>query len=314
MVRIVNPYDAAYRGGVPQFNARLQRAFAHHGLQVPWEHPDRGGWDPAHDILICTNEDAIRIPPEIAVIAVQHGCAQERWDRGGHVASEAFFGAVDGAQREAAKRPRTYWVACSEECAYEYFTHHGYHADRIIINGLDTDLFFPGERQVRKLGFDDRQGSDTHKPVVLHHCVDFCKGKDAIAAVAAELGDAFEVRLLDVPAAEVPDAMRQADIFLCLSRLEGCPCVVCEAMATGLVVVTTDTGLYWREDRPPGYRFPWTDRDDPYKVVHAIRTAWEYRHDLNPRPWALRWLNLPQFGAAYIEAVAEAATRFGVRP
>jgi glycosyltransferase involved in cell wall biosynthesis len=304
-VRIVNQYDANYRGGVPQYNARLQRAFARYGLNVPWEHPSRGGWDAAHDILIVTNEDAILIPPDIAVIAIQHGCAIERWDRGGHVASEAFFGAVDGAQREAAKRERTYWVACSEECAYEYFTHHGYHADRIIPGGLDTNDFFPGERQLRK---------ETERPVVLHDGRDFCKGKDAIGAVAEALGDEFIVRGLDAPPEAVPDAMRAADIFLCLSRLEGCPCVVSEAMASGLVIVTTDTGLYWREDSPPGYRMRWQDRDDPQRVAFSVRKAWGRRHELDARRYALRWLNLPAFGQAFIEAAVEAASRFGVTP
>ena len=304
-VRIVNQYDANYRGGVPQYNARLQAAFARHGLNVPWEHPSRGGWDAAHDILIVTNEDAILIPPDIAVIAIQHGCAIERWDRGGHVASEAVFGAVDGAQREAAKRERTYWVACSETCAHQYFEHHGYHADRIIPGGLDTDAFFPGERQVKK---------ETELPVVLHDCRDFCKGKDAIGAVAAELGADFDVRALDAAPEGVPDAMREADIFLCLSRLEGCPCVVSEAMASGLVIVTTDTGLYWRADAPPGYRVSWRDRDDPKKMADAVRAAWKDRHLFNARKWALRWLNLPAMGQAFIEAVAEACKRFGVQP
>jgi len=306
-IRIANPYNRTWRTGVPVFNGRLQDAFARFGLQVPWEHPD--AWangsikgDPARDIVIVTNEDAILIPPEIAVIAIQHGCAPEYFAR----CQDPWCQDINPKQIEASKRPRTFWVACAESCAHEYFQHHGYHADRIILNGLDTDRFFPLERQIRK---------DTLRPVIVHHCADNRKGVEQIGAVAVELGDDFLVRPLDSPPEAVADAMRCADMFLCLSVAEGCPCVVNEALATGLVMVSTDVGLYWRaEDAPPGVRFRWQDRGDAKLVANAVREAWKDRHRLNGRPWALRWLNLGLFAQKYIEAVAEAAARFGVNP
>lgn len=299
-IRIANPYDRSMRTGVPQFNARLQDAFARFGLQVPWEHPDRGGWDKDRDIVIVTNEDAIRIPPDIAVIAVQHGCAPEYFAR----CADPWCADINPKQIAASKRPRTYWVACSEACSHEYFQHHGYQADRIIINGVDTDQFFPLERQIKK---------DRSRPVIIHHCADRRKGIEQIGAVAAELGDEFLVRPLDSPPEAVADAMRTADMFLCLSVAEGCPCVVSEALATGLVVVSTDVGLYWRvEDAPPGVSFRWQDRNDAKLVAGAIREAWANRMELNGRRWALRWAGLSLMGQKYIEAAAEAASRFGV--
>jgi hypothetical protein len=301
-VRIANPYGPTDRNGVPQFNARLQAAFKRHGLDVPWESPVGGAWDKDRDILIVTNEDAVKIPPDIAVIAIQHGCAGQVFER----AQVPWFGTVDADQVKASKRPRTYWVSCSEECAHEYFQRHGYHADRIIMGGLDTDRFFPSERQMLK---------DRARPVVLHYCVGKGKGEDAIGPVTAELGDEFLVKKLDAPVEAVPDAMRTADMFLCLSVSEGCPCVVNEALATGLVIVSTDVGLYWRaEDAPPGVSFRWQDRDDAKLVASAVRAAWKDRRRLDGRRWALRWLNLPLFGQGFLEAVVDASKRFGVNP
>jgi hypothetical protein len=46
----------------------------------------------------------------------------------------------------------------------------------------------------------------------------------------------------------------------------------------------------------------------------AVRAAWKDRHLFNARKYAQRWLNLPAFGQAFIEAVAEACKRFGVTP
>jgi glycosyltransferase involved in cell wall biosynthesis len=306
-IRIVNPYGPNDRTGVPQFNARLQAAFAHHGLDVPWEstEPWANGTvkgDPSRDILIVTNEDAVRMPPDIAVIAMQHGCAIQRFSRSG----EPWFKDIDPVQLAASKRPKTYWVACSDECAHEYFKHHGYHADRIIFNGLDTDRFFPSDRQILK---------DRTRPVVLNHCVGPGKGGEQIGAVAAELGDEFLVRTLNAPVEAVPEAMRTSDMFLCLSITEGCPGVVNEALATGLVVVSTDVALYWRaEGAPPGVRMRWQDRGNPKVVADAVREAWKNRMAFDGRRWALRWLGLGCFGQQWIFAVEEACKRFGVQP
>jgi hypothetical protein len=301
-VKIVTDDAQNARTGVPQYYTRLLAAVSRWGLSAEWVSvaaAARG--NPATDVLILTNQDAIRVDPEYAIIAVMHGSAQERFNRAG----EPWFGAVAPAQVEAAKRPKTFWVSCSDVCAHECYQHMGIQAERIIFGGLDTDLFFPSERQRKR---------DTARPVVLHHCVDACKGAGAIHGLIALAGDEFDFRLLNAAPEEVPAAMRTADMFLCLSVSEGCPYVVSEALASGLVVVTTDVGLYWRDYGPPGCRIRWQDRSDVKLVANAVREAWKARHTLNGRNWALRWLNLPQFGKAWIEAVAEAAKRFGVNP
>lgn len=303
-VKIVTDSDPNARTGVPQYYRRMAASLSERGVATEWVPLQdwKDGKVPRNastDVLIVTNQDVLGIPPEFCAIAVQHGSAGERLARAG----EEWYKTTAPAQIEAAKRPRTFWVACSDVSAHECFQHMGVQADRIIFGGLDTDAFFPAERQTRK---------DVAKAVVLHHCVDTCKGIGEIDAVTKELGAEFEVRGLDADPDSVPDAMRAADMFLCLSVSEGCPYVVSEAMATGLVVVTTDVGLYWRPDGPPGVRFPWQERGDPKVVANAVREAWKTRRGLNGREWALWWLNLPLMGRGWAETLRLAAERFGI--
>lgn len=121
-------------------------------------------------------------------------------------------------------------------------------AMQVIYNGIDTDLFRPGNR-VRQPG----------EPFRLLYVGSWIKrkGVDLLAPIMRELGDGFELYYTGGSAAEkdkkhMPDnmhdlgrlnqqqviqQMQQADAFLFPSRSEGMPLVVAEAMACGLPVV-----------------------------------------------------------------------------
>ena len=278
---------------------------------TPWTGKRPPG-NPATDLVIVDNQDATAIPAAYAVLAVQHGCAMEDGLRGR--ASDLL--ALGRKQAMAARRKRTAWVACSDWAAYHCRQHTGTLADRIIYGCVDTERFFPSERQRTR---------DAKRPVVLHDCADVVVGK-----VTAELGKAFEVRALAVPAGKVPDAMREADIWLCLSLSEGLPTVVMEAQATGLVVVGTNVGVLWPhtggarlDARDKGVCaavapeqgaviFDWKWRDSAAYVADWVRAAWGMRKSLNARDWALRWYGQAAFGQKWLEAIAAAARRFGI--
>ncbi len=71
------------------------------------------------------------------------------------------------------------------------------------------------------------------------------KGADArmLADYATELGLEHEVRFLGLqPARTVAEKMQSADFLLLFSNYENLPCVIVEALASGIPVVATDVG------------------------------------------------------------------------
>lgn len=121
---------------------------------------------------------------------------------------------------------------------------------QVIYNGIDTDLFQPGNRE--------RQAGSPFRLLYVGSWM-ARKGVDLLAPIMRELGDGFELHYTGGSAAEkdkasmpanmhdigrlsvtqVIAAMQSADAFLFPSRSEGFGLVAAEAMACGLPVVTT---------------------------------------------------------------------------
>lgn len=321
-VKILTSVPIGSPSGVPRYWRNVVEGLAARGLRadclVMDEWRDRKDLvTAASDLVVTTNECACALPAEYVIIAVQHGSAgvhKERvpnWDCGNMVEE----------QKRSAARPRTYWVACSDWAAYYSYQHMGVEADRIIMGCVDTELFVPGERQYRR---------DARRPVVLHSCSDGNKGAGAIDAIGELLEPDFEIRQLRCSQDEVPAAMREGDIWLSLSRSEGLPTVVQEAMVTNLVVVGTDVGVLWPHtdglalyegERQLGwfnpevkcFVFRWQDRDDPALVAALVRRAWAMRAAAQPSDNARRWYNRDIFTQKWIEVLKETMERFGVK-
>ena len=139
---------------------------------------------------------------------------------------------------------------------------------RAILNGCDTAIFHPGDRQAARSAL----GIDPDAEVVLYAGrLDIRKGLreliDAVAALRIRrpalhcylLGDGSDKPLLQqaitrlqlessvtfvpaAPTATVAQWMAAADLFTLPSYMEGCPNVVLEALASGRPVVTTNVG------------------------------------------------------------------------
>jgi len=319
-VRIVSKTQPNAPGGVSQYWTRLVQALKAAGVAVAWHGlgewaSGKAGANPASDLLIVDNHDALHIQPEYAVIAVQHGCAMEHGLRCG---SKPLI-EMGIAQAKAATRKRVFWVACSDWAAERCRVHMGVRADRIIFGGVDVDSFVPSERQRLRT---------TETPVVLHHCVDGNKGQALLGEITQQLGAKFVIRQLKAAPEDVPNAMRGGDIWLCLSASEGLPTVVEEAMATNLVVVGTNVGVLWPHTRGTplhragmvgwlngeigGVVFDWQQRRYPEVVASHIGAAWQHRAKFNGRKYARQWFSLETFGRKWLETIEVASQRFGL--
>lgn len=152
---------------------------------------------------------------------------------------------------------------------------------QVIYNGIDTTLFYPGNR-VRQPGAVFR--------LLYVGAWKQLKGVDLLVPIMRVLGEGFELQYTGGSAAEkdkpgmpsnmhdigrlttpqVIDAMSNADAFLFPSRSEGLPLVVIEAMACGLPVIgTRDTAV--AEVVADGYTGLLCRSDETADFVRAAR-------------------------------------------
>lgn len=152
---------------------------------------------------------------------------------------------------------------------------------QIIYNGIDTDVFKPGNR-IRNPG----------EPFRLLYVGSWMarKGVDLLAPIMRELGEGYELHYTggaaakadksDMPSnmhdlgrlnqAEVIEAMQNADAFLFPSRSEGLPQVVIEAMACGLPVIAMN-GTAVNEVVQHGRNGYLCDGKQPQQLAQMVR-------------------------------------------
>jgi glycosyltransferase involved in cell wall biosynthesis len=165
-------------------------------------------------------------------------------------------------------------------------------------NGVDTELFAPGDdarglREQLGISADAMVAAFVGTLDRAHHFKRVDVAIDGIAQLAdedvhlvvaggGELLDGFRARAVEagvgervhflgaVPHAELPDALRAADVFLLTTEPpESFGIVLIEAMACGLPVIATDyPGVRAVVDRDTGLL---VDRGDPRAVADALR-------------------------------------------
>jgi glycosyltransferase involved in cell wall biosynthesis len=155
----------------------------------------------------------------------------------------------------------------------------------IVPNVVDTSLFSPGStsRNGRLLtvgllyeakGVDVLLKAISQLPDITLDVVGDGPKRDRYAALARTLGVADRVTFHGLlPKSEVARMMRQAELFVLASRYDNNPCVVIEAMASGLPVVATAVGGVPEQIDSSNGRL--ATPNDPGSLAAEIRTALE---------------------------------------
>jgi len=175
--------------------------------------------------VICDYQRVTDWPEAVPVIGFQHGVGSIKFG----VTKSYHHWRLARAQRRAARRPNTLWVACAEWISEAHGGLYGNRAAHVIYHPIDVSRFD---------GLLDNRDSS----LVLHDARTIHKGSRQIAQLVEALPE-WRFEGLDCPPEAVPDRMRKAAAFIHLSKYEGNSIVCNEAMAMNLPCLFTRVGL-----------------------------------------------------------------------
>lgn len=182
--------------------------------------------------VICDNHRVMDWPEAVPVIGFQHGVAAVKFT----VTRSYHHWKVARAQKKAAGRPNTLWVADAEWVSQTFAKLYGNGASHVVYHPIDVEHFD---------GILDNRDSN----LILHDARTRHKGKTEIAEVARAFPK-WSFERLNCPLGQVPNRMRKAKAFIHLSKYEGYGIVCSEAMAMNLPCLFTRVGLMLDDDRP----------------------------------------------------------------
>jgi hypothetical protein len=283
-------------GGVQRFARNLERIFA----EVRYLTPDSPGREQAARSgipIICDNQLVRDWPEEVPVIGFQHGVAAVKFQATRSLGHWRLW----RAQRRAANRPNTLWVACARWVAQASGQLYGNRAEHVIYYPVDTDRF------------DGRRNPEPR--LLLHDARTENKGSRLIPRLQRAFPD-WRFEPLGVQPEQVPERMRRGAAFLHLSRYEGNSLVCNEAMAMDLPCLMSRVGLF-REGNGEGPTEVWTV--EPGLLRGRItRLESELRRFLaslgqrryHPREWILEHATLAHAERGWREVMLDYQKRF----
>ena len=182
---------------------------------------------------------------------------------------------------QAPEYARLLTVAVSDQTARDLRELYGVTPVATIRNAVNLAEFRPPD------------GATRAKPMILYPSAHYPKGGDIAAALAARMPDVdFEV--LGGSLGGEANAMRRGDVFLSPSRTEGCSYARLQALACGLPVVASETGLFADGPALDGLQvgttvaIPGTEPDHLDEWEAALRAVLEERKSLGvaARAWS----------------------------
>jgi glycosyltransferase involved in cell wall biosynthesis len=204
------------------------------------------------DLIVTNGFLGVGCPSQIPRIHLYHGtlAGSAKAQSDDMPARERLRRVVSGGLTETlAGRGATRLICVAETVAEEVRRYYRLHADAIIPNGVDTNLFAPHDKASsrHRLGLT----SDRHYALFVGR-MELGKGSDLLVDAARRAGYELLVagatgtagaRHLGILAPEaLADAYAASDCVLFPSRYEACSLVVLEALACGRPLLTTRVG------------------------------------------------------------------------
>jgi hypothetical protein len=256
-------------------------------------------------LIITDNHLSSYIPKEIPLIVVHHGVARvhlerepnwdEKWKNLCVYGQDLMF--------HLRKPENTIFVSPTKFCRNEFARIYGKKYN------MYKNIFIP---HVSELDETKYKTSFNKKPVIIGNWIQNSKGRDLIDDLIKELPE-FEFRPLQIDftnkSIEEYNNMKQqmyidADIYLCLSIVEGSSYSVLDAMLNNLLIVSTDVGIMENEVSKDSFiELSWKDRGIE-NISKNIRYIWEnkeryfnksreeYFRLINWEKWESEWKKL----------------------
>lgn len=269
-------------GGVARYDYQLSTVFPNRKwFQGPQQKDQMLAFlrKTSNPIIITDNHLACDIPNEYPTILVHHGCARTHADRDPKwdPRTRDFIVAGQDAMLSYRDPATTLILSISQFCSDEFRKYYAQTYQRFQRIDLLSTTEFPD--QIYKKTFNPR-------PVIIGNWPDYNKGQHLISPLAQRLGGEFIFRGIGVPGMHdtgkhnqhKAHAYASADIFLSLSLSEGFGYTIADAMASGLLVIGTDTGLLYKDAPADTAKiFPWEQRDDLDYLAMLVRQTWQDR-------------------------------------
>lgn len=272
-----NKYPESY-GGVARFDYCLSLIFPD---RVFFKGPDQinqllSYYKKNKGIIITDNHLSAQIPEHIPLIVVHHGVARTHLEREKNWDKKWRNLCVTGQDLmfHLRKPKNTLFVSPTIFCKNEFRKIYGNQYDEF--KKIDIPHASELDESKFKIKFNK-------KPIIIGNWSQDHKGKNLILDLKKNLPE-FEIRPLQIDfknkSIEEFNQMKQklyleADIYLCLSIIEGSSYSVLDAMLNNLLIVSTDVGIMENEVNSNSFvKLSWENLDVE-EICKKIRYIWE---------------------------------------